>query len=921
MLLGRTAERARIDALLAGCRSGLGGALVLEGEAGIGKTALLEYAADQATEMRVLRSRGIESESRLPFRGLWDLVRPILERLPRIPAAQAASLGQAFALASAEGHDRFSAFVASHSLLISATEKEPVLVICDDVQWLDGVSAEALLFTARRVALDPIAVLFGSRAGEDAHLDFAGIPAFTVSGLDRHTAGELLTACAGHALSPAVEEGLFRATAGNPLAMTEIVSLLSDAQLAGDEELPQPIPAGRTVATSLARTLRTQSEEARRALTVAAASDTGELRAILAALQGMDLTARDLQPLEEAGVITIRSEMLEFRHPLLRSAAYHLAPPQDRREAHRALAAAMTGRPDSASRAWHLAAGTIGPDESVAEILDAAAIDAQARGDPASASAAFEKAAALSPERADRVRRTTAAAAALTMAGRWRDAMRLLDRAVSETADPLQVAEIQSLRGLASMWTGRPREFHDRLLAEAQEVERIDPAGAASILSTATMICYTTGDIRQAVKTARLARKAQRRSGAKHPLSELIYRGALLLSGDAGQVRGPLIRMAGAMEDADFAGSGIKAALLAQLLVWLEQFDLARVTLRRLLTGAREAGAFGALAYPLTVSSELEFRRGAWPAAYVAAAEAVNLATELKQRNELPYSLVSLARIEAAMGLETECREHCAAGEALAVELGADSIVTYAGSVHGFNALGGNRPGDAVGHLAKLPDFVQSHGLGHPDTVQWRPDLIEAALLCGQRDLASQQLEILETEAERTGGRWATITSARCRGLLTRDDEFERYFNLALEGHPLLPAPFEDARTLLAFGRRLRREGRRSEARERLTGALALFEALGAGPWASSTRSELAATGLHAARRKRPSPQRLTAQEMQVALMVAEGATNKEAATRMFLSPRTIESHLRRVYSKLGLRSRTELVRWVAAEGQLSNHA
>ena len=270
------------------------------------------------------------------------------------------------------------------------------------------------------------------------------------------------------------------------------------------------------------------------------------------------------------------------------------------------------------------------------------------------------------------------------------------------------------------------------------------------------------------------------------------------------------------------------------------------------------------------------------------------------------------------MGLEAESREHCAAASSLAAEMGVGSIITYASSVEGFRALGNNRAEEAVAQLAILPDFVASQGMGNPNAVQWRPDLIEAAFLCGQRGLALQQLEVLEAETRRTGSRWAAITSARCRGLLADDGEIEPYFALALDGHEGLPAPFEDARTQLAFGRRLRRQGRRLDARERLVAALAQFDALGARPWAATTQAELAASGLRATPRKRPDPIRLTAQEMQVAMLVADGSSNKDVAVRMFLSPRTIESHLRRVFSKLGLRSRTELVRWVSAEGSLS---
>ncbi|HEY1419952.1 MAG TPA: AAA family ATPase, partial [Candidatus Dormibacteraeota bacterium] len=790
MLLGRSAERARLDDLLGRCRLGTGGAMVLDGEAGIGKTALLDYAAGIATGMRVLRGRGIESESCLPFHGLWDLLQPVLDRLPTIPSAQAAALEQAFALAAAEGHDRFSAFVAVHSLLTSASEVEPIVVICDDVHWIDVVSAEALLFTARRIAQDPIAILFGARTGEHPHLDFVGVPTLTVSGLDRRTSADLLAACAGRTLAPKTEDRLIRAAAGNPLAMTEAVAMLSPAQLSGEQELPDPLPAGQTIASGLARILGGQPASARQALAVAAASDTGELRPILSALTVLGLGADDLQVMEGKRVISIGNERLEFRHPLLRAAAYDLASADERRSAHRALAGAMTGRADSASRAWHLAAAAIGPDELAAQALEAAALDAQARGDLNSAAAAFDKASSLSAAREMRVRRSMSAATALSMVGRVPEAIHLLDRAAGETADPVQLAAIRSLRGVAGTWSGRPREAHDNLVAEALEVMNVDPASAASMLTIATINRYTTGDIKEALKTARLSRTALRKSGGRNLVrGELFYLSALLLSGKGTSVKRGLMKIAGSMNEIDIADSALDIGMLGLDLIWLEEYELARQKLEHLLSRAREAGAIGVLVYPMTVVSELEFRTGNWPSSFVAATEAVTLGTEFKQVNALTYALVTLARIEAAMGQDAESRLHSEAASSLAAELDTGSIITYASSVEGFRALGNNRPEEAVAHLAMLPDYVVGNGMGNPNAVQWRPDLIEAAVLCGRQDLARQQLEIFEAERDRTGSQWAAITSARCRGLLADDDGFEGHFLRALDGHPAFAAP------------------------------------------------------------------------------------------------------------------------------------
>ena len=481
MLVGREAECTRIDQLLACARGGTGGALLLSGEAGIGKSALCGYAIECAGGMTVLSAHGMESEAELPFAGLLELFRGRLDHLDDLPAPQAAALGGALALSEQTSTDRFAIYAGVLSLLAALAEGGPILVVIDDVQWIDAPSAEAVLFAARRLGAERIGVLIAGR--DDVRFDVPpGVPRVLLGGLSA-AAGRALLAREPRSVAPAVRDRLLEAMRGNPLALTEITGTLDDDQLTGARPLDDPLSAGPTLERALLRRVAPLPDTTRRALLVAAASDTDSVERALGGLWALGLEASSLAPAERAGAIDIAGRRLRFRHPLLRSAVYHGASTVDRRAAHRALAETSDGE----RRAWHLAAAAVGPDETVAQALEDAARTAATRGAHAAAARALERSAGVSPDVDQRVRRLTEAARETQVAGRAPDDGRLLERAMALTHDPVRRAEIQLLRGRQIVWHGEPGRAHELLVREAGRVRDLAPGMAAMMLAEAVV--------------------------------------------------------------------------------------------------------------------------------------------------------------------------------------------------------------------------------------------------------------------------------------------------------------------------------------------------------------------------------------------------------------------------------------------------
>jgi DNA-binding CsgD family transcriptional regulator len=925
MLFGRPHECEQVDQLLAQARAGRSDALVLRGEAGIGKSALCGYAAEQASDMTVLRASGAPTESELAFSGLADVLRPLFSRIDKLPAQQAVALASALALGPPAPVGRFAICAATLSVLGAAAEDEPVLVIVDEAESLDRSSVEALLFAERRLDADRVALLFAVRDGRPTMFDVAELPELRLAPLDRDAAAQvLLTSRAEATIAPQVIEQLLLAAAGNPLALVEIPALLSLEQMAGTEPLGDELATVATVERAFLRQVESQEEASREALLVAAASDTGELDTIVSALVALDIDPRSLGPVEKAALVSISGGMLEFRHPLLRAAVYHTASAVARRAAHQALADAVAGERQLDRRAWHLAAAAPGRDDAAARALEEAALAARRRGGHAEAASAFDRAGRLSAEGFERARRLREAAADTWLVGRAADARRLLDEALDNADDPSVRAAIQHRRGAIDMWQGSPLAAHALLVKEAASIEELDPARAAKMLTDAAWACFMAAEITSGLETAERANELGTRAGGiAETLAKAVLGIALVLSGDAQRAVPLFADYIGLLDSVGSSPSlGLYQPLRpdGQLLMWFEQYDRAREVLARTIDSARAGSALGALPYALSVLADLDFRTGNWAAAYASATEAVRLADETNQITTLAFSLGCLARLEAAQGRESDCRAHSERALAIAYPR-VGVVVALAGSGLGLLELGLGHVDQAVDQLEALARRAAEHGLKEPGVIQWAPDLIETYVRVGrsrEAELALAQFESLARKTERT---WALAAAARCRGLLAAEDGFEVEFRRALELHGRTPTPFERARTELCLGERLRRAKRRAEAREPLRAALTTFERLGAAPWSERARTELAATGETARRRDPYAAEQLTPQELQVALVVARGATNKEAGAALFLSPKTIETHLGRVYRKLNVRSRTELAHLFSREGALTEAA
>jgi DNA-binding CsgD family transcriptional regulator len=916
VLVGRESERQRLDALLAAARVGRSEALVLGGEAGIGKSALLEDTVARAEDFRVLRARGFESESELAFAGLADLLRPVVELLAVIPPPQASALAGALSLGPPSQGDRFAVCAATLSLLAAAADDgAPVLVVVDDAQWLDPSTTQAVLFANRRLDAEPVAVLIAMRdGGGNPLIDRAGLPRLTLAGLDGEAAAAVVSAgAAGRAVDPVVAERLVEATGGNPLALTEIPSLLTDAQLNGAQSLPD-LPAAPSVERAFATRVDALPIATQEALIVAAASDTGDLDELVAALAvsgGGGLDALDAA--ERVGLVSLTDDRLEFAHPLLRAAVYRGASAGQRRSAHEALARAGQ-RGAAGGRAWHLAAAAQERSEEAAMALEEAALETRQRGGVAEASLAFERAAELSADDEERARRLREAASDARLAGRVDHALELLDEALEYTSDPDSRARIQHLRGVIEMWDGSAAAAHDLLVREAALIEATDRGRAAGMLTAAAWSGYMSGHLERGLATARRAHELAAGEGEPaETTAEAVLGIGLLLVGDSKDALPLLTAYHRQLLEGWGAGAlpyhVVRPA--GQVLMWFERYDEARETLSRTIAAARERSALGGLPYALATLSEIDYRTGDWTAAYAGASEAVRIAEDTGQESLLSYALVCLAQVEAARGLEEDCRTHTArAAELAAVRAGA--ALAYAEAALGLLELGLGRTDASVEHLTTLSGRTGERRLREPGVIQWVPDLVEAHIRAGhpvEAETTLAEFEAVSREADRT---WALAAAARCRGLLAEDDAFETVFDEALELHDRTPTPFELARTQLCLGERRRRARRRADAREPLRSALAIFERLGATPWAERARRELEATGESVRARDPAATDELTPTELQVALLVGRGATNKEAGAALFLSPKTIETHLGRVYRKVGVRSRTELAHALA---------
>jgi DNA-binding CsgD family transcriptional regulator len=903
MLIGREVESARLAAALASARGGAGGALLLVGDPGIGKTTLLRALIAAAGELQVLETSGVESEAELPYSALIDVLTPLLHHLDGLPDAQAVALSSALALGPPGAADRFAVGVATLGLLTEAAEQSPTLIVVDDLQWVDSASREALSFAARRLSSIPVLLVAAQREGAGP---LPGVSVVPVGPLEREDSAAVLSeATAG--IAPQVVAQLLDAARGNPLALVELPRLLTQGQLQGREALDEPIATANGLERAFAARLAPLSAAGLRAVVVAAADGSGSAGVVLRALGLLGVPDEALREVEALGLLRIDANGVEFRHPLVRSAAYHGADSAERRLVHAALAN-TDENPDRS--AWHLAAAALGPEASVASKLEEAAERALARGGFGAAAAALERAASLTPDRHARGVRLLAAGLALEELGDLVRSEAVAQEAATMIDDPADRARLVAHLAVLKIAVGEVERGHAMLLSEADHVAELDPTYAGAMLSLAANLpLYRL----QARTTVDLMERAWMLGDPTRPRL-LIERLSIALGRTmAGGATDALVELARELEATPGGHRHISA--VGWPLVWVEEYDAARTTLTWAVDMLRRSGALRYLPRSLHALAELDFRVGRWVPALAEAYEAIDLFEETRQRTDQGFACATAARIEAARGLDAESREN--AREAFAADDASGLLVAtaYASAALGLLELGRGNAEAAIAALAPVERIVREGEVGEPWLVQWAPDLIEACSHAGRPDRAAQVLDEFELQAAATGRVSALAAAARCRGILAPDDAFEECFVAAIELHERVPTPFERARTELAWGERLRRTRRRTEARERLTGALLVFDRLGATPWAERARGELRASGQSVLTPQQRAEDALTPQELQVAAIVAGGATNKEAAAALFLSVKTIEFHLGNVYRKLGIRSRTELARLVDAPG------
>jgi len=911
VLLGRDSERAAVNRLVTTARLGVGGALVFMGEPGVGKTALLEDTLTSLGEMRVLRATGLEAERHIPFAGLLQLLRPALDRLDGLSAPQAAALSGALALTDAGtgSSDRFVIGAAVLSLLCGYAEEEPVAVVVDDLHLLDRPSAEAIVFAARRLAADPVLVLVGLRTSEADRL-VAGLPVLQLSGLGRDDATELVTRRAGGRLAPGRLEPLLALAEGNPLALLELAGDDLDTLATDPSDLPARVPD--TVTEAFARRLDRLDEACRTALLVAAVCG-GDLLVSSRACSSLGVDVETLAAAEDVGLMSVTSGRITFRHPLVRAAIYSRAGARERRTAHRAVADVLPDS-DADRRAWHLAEAVWQPDAEVSDLLAESAERARARTAYSVASGTFERSARLTPDRERRAERLLSAAEWAWTAGLTERALGLLEAHGRERPEaPGRMREL-ALRGAIAARTGHVRDAREMLMAAADLAT--DPNEETVILADAAHANFYLAGATTALSLARrLAELAPAVTDDRARALGLIAMGsARILGGEPGgaddlRAAVPLLRATPALY-----ADPLRLALVMQVPLYLRDTTGGSGAVRDLVEVVRDRAGIGAMPAVLWHLAREQATTTAWTEAEANYTAVVRLAEETGQVTEQVMALAGLCWLESRRGRAELCRGHAAGvlGTPATSQLHmAEAWVRYA---LGDLELSLGEPARAANTLRELVHMLEVHELADADLVP-AAELVDALLRLGDVPEAAAVASSYERVARGKGQPWALARAERARGLLADDESAPRCFEAALEAHAATLDRFETARTRLAYGERLRRAAMRLRARDQLRVALDDFEDLGAARWAERAAVELAATGETVQRRGADPRSSLTPQELQVSLLLVDGRTTREAAAALFLSPKTVEYHLRKVYTKLGIGSRSELTELLAPDG------
>ncbi|MEU8787078.1 LuxR family transcriptional regulator [Streptomyces sp. NPDC048637] len=906
MLLGRHAERKAIERLLADARSRRSGVLVVRGEAGMGKTALLEYARGAASGFRVERAVGVESEMEFAFAGLHQLCAPLLDRLGALPEPQQAALGVAFGLRAGDPPDRFLVGLATLSLLAEVSEERPLLCLVDDAQWLDAASAQTLAFVARRVDAERVALVLALRDHtpdpSDAH-PFAGLLELGLDGLGEADAQALLATGVRTPLDERIRDRIIAEARGNPLALLELPRSAGPVKLAGGFGLPDALSVPRRIEESFQRRSRSLPAETQLLLLVGAAEPLGDTALLRGAAEYLGIGAEAAAPAKAAELLEIGARV-RFLHPLVRSAVYRAAAPSDRRRVHRALAAATDPQTDPDHRAWHRAQATLGADETIAVELERLAGRAWTRGGPAAAAAFLEQAVVLTPEPADRARRALAAAHATHQAGAPEAALELLTVAAAVPLDPLGRVRVELLRAQIAFDTTRSSDVPGMLLDAARALVPLDVATARQTYLQALEAAVVAGSFGRGCRVREVAEAAQAAPAPPHPpgVVDLLLDGLVTRATQGYEASVPSLRRAlGALGHHD-RHPGTAAADDSRRWLWLASrvavalFDDETVyeLAGRRVRLAREAGALSELPAALDYFAVVLVHTGE----LAHAAELVAEATAI-QPAAVTVTGIMLA---AWRGRKAETSELHAAMVQDATRRGEGAVVTVAqytlAVLH--NGTGAYR---AAFDAAAGPS--DSDELEHSNLAL--PELIEAAVRAGEPAPAAAALELLSSRTRVSGTQWALGLEARSRALTSTGPVAEALYREAIERFGSCRMVTHLARAHLVYGEWLRREGRRQAAREQLRTAHELLSGMGADAFAARAARELRATGERPHKPTARPTDALTAHELHIARRVATGATSKEVGAQLFLSPRTIDAHLRNIFRKLGITSRRQL--------------
>jgi DNA-binding CsgD family transcriptional regulator len=903
-LLGRRSERAVLDLLVSAVRAGESQALVLRGEAGVGKSALLEYVAERAAGCRMLHATGVEAEMELAYAGLHQLCARLMDRLGPLPAPQRDALATAFGLQAGEAPDRFLVSLAVLSLLGDAAEEQPLICLVDDAQWLDRASAQVLAFVARRLQAESVALVFGLRQpSQDDVLN--GLPELVVEGLGYEDARVLLESVIAGPLDDRIRDRIIAETAGNPLALLELPRGRNPTELAGGFGLSDPTPLPARIEQTFARRVQRMPAGTQQLLLIAAAEPIGDPALLFEAAERVGLNGHEA--LADAEELITVDDRVRFRHPLVRSTVCRLATAAERRQVHAALAASISPGDDDDRRAWHRAYAAAGPDETVAAELEASAGRAQARGGLAAASAFLERAVTLTPHPKRRAQRALAAARAAHAAGAADAASELVTAARRGPLDELEDAKGQLLEAQIAFSSQRGRDAASLLAAAGGRLAPLEPGmSRAAHLEAIWAACFAMhlASPRGPLEVAMAARACPPATGAPTPY-DLMLDGLATRFVDGYRAGAPTLQRAlSEFSRTETEGLADMAMAWVWLAVELWDADAWFELGTRQLLAARDAGALTVLPLALHTIAEWHSRAGDLAVAdtLLAEADSIMAATGDAPMSHARLRLAALRGGDAEALITASIRDGTERGEGVLIRHAEDAAATlYAG-------LG--RYDDAL----KWAQREVEHN-PHAFYMTALPELVEAAVRCDEPDKARWAVDALCEKTQASGTPWARGIEARSRALISEGDEADALYRQAISLLVESRLEVESARTQLLYGEWLRRQNRRVDSREQLRAAHEAFAAMGAGPFAKRAARELKATGETVRKRSVETRDELTPQEAQIARMAADGFTNPEIAAQLFLSPRTVEWHLRKVFTKLGISSRRKL-RSALADGR-----